>query len=251
MKPLGEHGSSHEHTYLRVGNKVVLKLVGFLDFYLQTGRYFFLVHPCDSWLWQLPAVVGLLAKVSVQKIRIGGPHGAFVVFDSIRFNEQVHCEPRWAIEWKVAVAIIPLCKALIAVWEGTLFSGDVQAQVSWNFQGLVEGTRGLAKGGVSLLACKEVMELLKSMTLGNEIRHLHLLHSQLDTRGSDIRVETGEILRGGRQLAPYPAVAWDWRLFQSYRWQVPQHINVLELLACFNSLTAWSSSPTVFGTFIF
>ena len=47
-------------------------------------------------------------------------------------------------------------------------------------------------------------------------------------------LEAGEVLEGGRQLVPYPAVAWDWRCVQSYTWQSRQHINVFELLAFFN-----------------
>lgn len=129
--------------------------------------------------------------------------------------------------------IISYCEALIRVWDGLLIPGDLQAQANSIFKGLFNSTRDLAKGGVSLPACKELMELLKTMTPGFEVQHLHLLYSQLDTRGSDIRLEAGEILQGGYQLVPYPVVAWEWKPFQSYRWQVPQHINVLELLAFF------------------
>ena len=35
---------------------------------------------------------------------------------------------------------------------------------------------------------------------------------------------------------PYLAFAWDWTPVQSYSWAVPQHINVLELIAFFNYL---------------
>ena len=61
-----------------------------------------------------------------------------------------------------------------------------------------------------------------------------MLCAILDLRDSVVRVESGEVLEGGRQLVPYPAIAWGWRSVQSYRWQAAQHINVLELLACFN-----------------
>ena len=48
-------------------------------------------------------------------------------------------------------------------------------------------------------------------------------------------------------MVPYLAVAWDWKPLQSYHWQVPQHINVLELLAFFNYVRAWSASPAAHG----
>lgn len=58
--------------------------------------------------------------------------------------------------------------------------------------------------------------------------------------GSDVKFDIGTIVEGGRQLVPYPAIAWGWRSCQSYRWQTLQHIKVLELLAFFNYVRAWT-----------
>ena len=46
----------------------------------------------------------------------------------------------------------------------------------------------------------------------------------------------GTIVEGGRQVIPYPAMAWEWRCIQTYPWKAQQHINVLELVAFFNYL---------------
>ena len=43
-------------------------------------------------------------------------------------------------------------------------------------------------------------------------------------------------LEGGKQVIPYPAMAWEWRCTQTYAWRAKQHINVLELVAFFNYL---------------
>lgn len=51
-KPLEGHEASREHASLRSGNKAILKIIDVLDF--------FVVHPCDSWLWYMPAVIALL-----------------------------------------------------------------------------------------------------------------------------------------------------------------------------------------------
>ena len=67
-------------------------------------------------------------------------------------------------------------------------------------------------------------------------------------KGSDVRLETGELLDGARQPIPYPAIVWDWRCVQSYAWRQTQHINVLELLAFFNYLKRLCMNPKVHAT---
>ena len=85
--------------------------------------------------------------------------------------------------------------------------------------------------------------LLRHIVPGGEVAHLRSLYAVLDVRGSDVRLDTGDIIEGGWPLVPYPAIAWDWRCQQAYRWQTPQHINVLELMAFFNYLRGWSVEP--------
>ena len=115
---------------------------------------------------------------------------------------------------------------------------------------LRQSTRGLSKDVVSTQIADDVCTMLARMSYGHEGEHLNLLYKVLDTRGSDVRLDSGLILEGARQVAPYPAFAWDWTTVQSYAWVTPQHINVLELLAFFNYLKfSWPGRMAVAAVF--
>ena len=79
-----------------------------------------------------------------------------------------------------------------------------------------------------------MLKLCHSIRPGDEVKHLRSLFAQLDHRGSDVRLETGTVLEAARQVIPYPAPAWAWKVLQAYPWSTSQHINVLELFAFLN-----------------
>ena len=110
---------------------------------------------------------------------------------------------------------------------------ETDALKRWVLESLRQSTRGLSKDVVSTQVADDVCTMLARMSQGCEGEHLNLLYKVLDTSGSDVRLDSGLILEGTRQLAPYPAFAWEWTTVQSYAWVTPQHINVLELLAFF------------------
>ena len=76
------------------------------------------------------------------------------------------------------------------------------------------------------------------MVAGKEREHLKFVLKNCDFRGSEVSLRDGVVCDGSRQVIPYPAVAWAWRSVQSYAWQRPHHINVLELIAFFLYLRA-------------
>ena len=80
--------------------------------------------------------------------------------------------------------------------------------------------------------------MLATMEPGKEEQHLHYVLRFADFRGSEVSLRDGTVAEGGRQLIPYPAIAWKWKCLQSYRWQNSQHINILELVSFFNYLRA-------------
>ena len=123
---------------------------------------------------------------------------------------------------------------------GSILPGDAELQTQWILNSINHSTKGLARGGLSAHVSSQVFNLLKGMRPGLEASHLQSLFTLLDMRGSDVKLDTVTVVEGGRQLVPYPAIAWDWKSIQSYRWQTPQHINVLELLAFFNYIRAWT-----------
>ena len=102
----------------------------------------------------------------------------------------------------------------------------------------------MAKPGVALQAAEAVISLLATMKRGEEQTHLRGLLNIVDFRGSDVRLDSGTILEGLRQPIPYPAIAWDWQVRQSYPWRQSGHINVLELIAFFNYLRSVSAQAS-------
>ena len=108
---------------------------------------------------------------------------------------------------------------------------EFDAKRLWVQRSLANSTKALASEGISSFICEGVCNMLFQMKRGGEMEHLRLLYRVTDSRGSDVRLSSGAILDGVRQLAPYPAFAWGWTSVQSYPWVTPQHINVLELLA--------------------
>eukprot|EP00971_Amphidinium_carterae_P213909 4245412-Amphidinium_carterae.1 len=58
-------------------------------------------------------------------------------------------------------------------------------------------------------------------------RHLHELLRQPDIRGADVSLQTASLTGVVDQRFPYPSFRWQFG--EGFRFQVPQHINVLEL----------------------
>ena len=116
------------------------------------------------------------------------------------------------------------------------------SQAAWVFRALSNSTRGLARSGHAADATDHVLRILLTMQHGRELEHLRDLINFVDHRGSDVRLATGSICEGSRQVVPYPAVAWSWRTVQTYTWSSTQHINVLELIAFLNYLKCMTAS---------
>ena len=111
-------------------------------------------------------------------------------------------------------------------------------RANWLYNQLITSTRGYSHGSAASAAAKQISCWLEQMTPGREAEHLGSLYRFLDFRGPDVRLDIGAVLNSSRQTMPYPAFGWDWVCMQSYGWATPQHINVLELIACFNYLRA-------------
>ena len=114
------------------------------------------------------------------------------------------------------------------------FPTDVRSQKLWVLRALRCSTRGFTRPGLAVAAVDEVMQMIKSMRAGRVAEHLASLFKLVDHRGSDVRLETGDLLDSSRQAVPYPAPAWNWQPVQAYSWDNSQHINVLELTAVLN-----------------
>lgn len=54
---------------------------------------------------------------------------------------------------------------------------------------------------------------------------------QVGLRGTDVRISVPDSAADREQALPYPAFRWLWRTVLAYRWEHPQHINILEVTA--------------------
>eukprot|EP00959_Pyramimonas_sp_CCMP1952_P270372 5651854-Pyramimonas_sp.AAC.1 len=78
------------------------------------------------------------------------------------------------------------------------------------------------------------------MVPGQERAHFAPLLAAADSRGSDAILRSQVLRDDSTQELPYPAFAWEWEATPFYKWASPQHINILEFVACFN----WYRSHT-------
>lgn len=222
--------------------RLILRLVGslskFLSFILASERKFLFLHPHVSTLWGCPAWTDFLGTtgVSVEQAGLQGEVWAVHNFKcsvdvSITGVSATGVSKAFVCECVVRFVVPELAKIRLGTFP--LAHAD---RTNWVFQQLISSTRGLSHDINSINATSQVMKWLDSMVPGREAEHLHALYRSVDLRGSDVRLDTGAVLMAARQSMPYPAFAWDWTPVQSYSWAVPQHINVLELVAFFNYL---------------
>ena len=114
----------------------------------------------------------------------------------------------------------------------------------WILRCLRHSTRGLSKRGCAEEAAQVVASMLKSAVVGKEVERLKTMLNFIDFKGSDVRLDTGSLLKGSCQPVPYPAPVWDWQVVQSYPWAQTQHINVLELIAFLNYVRLHVHEPS-------
>ena len=68
---------------------------------------------------------------------------------------------------------------------------ELDARRRWVHDSLIHSTRGLSKDVISTQVADDVCSMLAEMKHGEEGKHLQLLHKVLDTRGSDVRLDSG------------------------------------------------------------
>ena len=91
-----------------------------------------------------------------------------------------------------------------------------ERRTAWILQMLRASTKGLKKPGPAAIALQQVERMLDTMQPGNELVHPKWLVKNVDSRGADVRLATGELLESTGQITPYPAPAWAWRCYHAY-----------------------------------
>ena len=120
-----------------------------------------------------------------------------------------------------------------------------ERRTDWVLKMLKASTKGLKKPGAAVQALEQVEKMLDTMVPGQELSHLKWLLRNVDCRGADVRLSTGEVLEPSRQITLYPAPAWSWKCYHAYAWQASQHINILEFTVFLNYLRSRSTSTSL------
>ena len=199
---------------------------------VQGGKTFIFLHPHCSILWESSACIRFLQTISVQAEQCGSQGELWVVHNVPALClPDCLCVSGFKFSWEAVVWCGAQVASLVKDPSPSFVPSEFDAKRLWVQRSLANSTKALASEGISSFICEDVCNMLFQMKRGCEMEHLRLLYRVTDSRGSDVRLNSGAILDGVRQLAPYPAFAWDWTSVQSYPWVTPQHINVLELLA--------------------
>lgn len=127
-------------------------------------------------------------------------------------------------------------------WHASELPAAPSSREDWVQAALKSSTARLAEPKIQAAVLAEIMRVFGTMEYGREADHLRELVRHVDYRGSDVRLRTGEILEGSRQVCPYPACAWNWETTQAYKWANKHHINIFEFVAFFNYVRAKSET---------
>ena len=237
--------------YRAVHNAALRQLDAFKK-QLEEGRMALICEAAGSALWRLRKLDEVLGIVEVHVVEFGVQEGrrwhwyriahnlpkeSFNVFGTTVFEANGETgRESWGRT--LARCLTLRIKGGLAKWGARQFPVGREEQQAWVLEGLMHSTRGFAKPGVAAKICDEVETLLATMEVGKEELRLKYVLKFGDFRGSEVSLRDGAVCEGGRQVIPYPAIAWDWKCVQSYAWQSSQHINILELVAFFNYLRA-------------
>eukprot|EP00435_Cladocopium_sp_Y103_P070870 s240_g36.t1 len=90
-------------------------------------------------------------------------------------------------------------------------------------------TRGFQNPAVASSAVAKIMEVMSTMTQGNEREHLKMLLRNVCLRGTDVKLLRCAENGSESSMSPYPAFKWDWSVKLAFAWKQDQHINVLQI----------------------
>lgn len=200
------------------------------------GKYFVFAHPHASAIWTEPVWGRLRRLIDLNCIQIGS---VGEVWCMANFTLPVTTDCVGVTDVGLSLAIINcLIDQVVApqvhVWAGKQCPAEPESRARWVQRALQCSTKGFRNGWSSMEAAALIADWLDAMRPGDELKHLLEFYNSVDLRASDVRLDTSTVLVAGRQSVPYPAFAWQWEVRQAYLWSSAQHINVLELIACFD-----------------
>lgn len=263
-KPWGmDHLNPAEQILVRRGNAMAKRsLKGLQDAY-ERKRFGCLEHPWGSHLWATPEATefasrqgmfhtyfsaccfggsrtkwtSLLHNVPELHAALHTPvcpgHQGLLPYEVrdedgvLRFDTAAEAEYAWTLCKVYAEALRAALAKRVSVPFG-IQAWDAKAAI---LAALKRSTRGMQSDGAAENVCHEVLNILKTMNVGREQKHLRWLLRNICIRGTEVRFESAKEDGSGSLLVPYPAYRWQWKTKLSYPWQHTQHINVLEVSA--------------------
>ena len=182
------------------------------------GKSFLLIF--RGRLLKHPAFQKLLAlvTVSVVDIRLSSGHregsSGFIVSNLAKLNlSAVEAGASFSLKVWPESAVKSILSAFVSE-SGDLLSKALPAgeerQWLWIKKAMSSSTKGLARPNVVDAATDAVFNVLNSAREVSVAEHLRELYQLVDHRGSDVRLDAGEILDSAAQAVPYPAPIWQW-----------------------------------------
>ena len=261
-------------------NQMFMHALRRLQWRLENYGFAVVEHPINSWGWQFPLALLLLRTFGVFFTIVwncchGGRRkkGTGLLHNCPQLHARLHSDycpghrPGELLDYLVTTGPMgnlvfdteeeaeypfPLClgysqavQEALKEWSGTTIPAGLSDQSTWMLDMLSHATKRLSDEKVAEVVWPILKNLVATMCPGQEQKHLRLLLQCGDFRGSDVILSNQEVVSEDRQLAPYPAFAWQWESVQSYAWSQTQHINVLEFTAFLNYIRSITRSTRV------
>ena len=253
---------------LRRSNKLALLALRRCKMLYQKGHYFVLEHPARSWMWEftlakeLSSLPGVWVTVFWSCCQGGRFKNLIKLVHNMRsLHERLHqpeCGGHTGLlradpadrtgdtlsNWGEEESEYPA--GMVATYARAVLETFRKEAAPPRLTGpraqLLRSASRLEDPVLQRPIIKKVVDLLLTMSEGEEREHLRRLVLAARHRGTDARFLVHNPINDSALEAPYPAIQWEWHTEMAWPWKAEQHINILELAAFHVHLRARSRS---------
>ena len=201
-----------------VWNKAIFRLADACYDKVANGKFFFLTF--RNQVLRHPALVKLLSLDSVRhafvKLRTEAGFSQGCIISNLKSFDPRLFRPGDGMSWDVwpfvlvSGVVAAFANEALDLFSKSLPSGE-ERQKLWIRRALLSSAKGLARPGLAAAAAVSVFNIIETARDRSVSEHLRDLYQLVDHRGSDVRLDSGDILESAAQAVPYPAPIWDWR----------------------------------------
>eukprot|EP00971_Amphidinium_carterae_P340164 6478358-Amphidinium_carterae.1 len=238
-----------ERSELSPYNKLASYICRRIRWRLANWGFISLLHPRDSWFWNFKELKALLPIQQLYDDPIclecfGGMGG--LPFKLVHNSPILHkvlsgrCPHKgqkvltWDLPPRLLTELVKGISTQLQEYMDAALPSDAGRLDEYLYGGLTKTIQ--SRADLSTAALDYLNKMLQVAVTEGEQGHLRFMLQHTDCKGSDATLRTGTIHDATRQCVPYPAGIWQWQTVQTYKWQTPQHINVLEYVAFLNYL---------------